>query len=78
DNVSSGKYAAAREMFIYVKKAHLEAIPGLKQFVAEWAKNWGQGGPLTRIGLIASPADKLAEMEKTAANMTVMDGTGLK
>ena len=78
ENVSSGKYAAAREMFIYVKKAHLEAIPGLKQFVAEWAKNWGQGGVLTKIGLIAAPADKLSAMEKIATDMTVMDGSELK
>ena len=78
DNVSTGKYAAAREMFIYVKKAHLEAIPGLKQFVAEWTKNWGAGGALTKIGLIAAPADKLTAMEKAATEMTVMDGSGLK
>lgn len=78
ENVSSGKYAAAREMFIYVKKAHIEAIPGLKQFIAEWAKNWGQGGALTKIGLIAAPADKLGAMEKIATELTVMDGTELK
>lgn len=78
ENVSSGKYAAAREMFIYVKKAHIEAIPGLKQFIAEWAKNWGKGGALTKIGLIAAPADKLTAMEKIATELTVMDGTELK
>ena len=78
ENVSSGRYDAAREMFIYVKKAHLDAIPGLKQFIAEWTRNWGPGGALTRIGLIASPADKLAANEKAASDMTVMDGSALK
>ena len=78
ENVSTGKYAAARSMYIYVKKAHLEAIPGLKQFITEWTKNWGPGGALTKIGLIASPADTLAAMEKAVTDMTVMDGAGLK
>ncbi|MFN4114134.1 MAG: substrate-binding domain-containing protein [Sphingomonadaceae bacterium] len=78
DNVTGGKYPAAREMFIYIKKAHLEAIPGLSQFVAEWVKSWGQGGPLTKIGLIASPDAKRAAMEKVATEMTVMDGSSLK
>ncbi|WP_324261514.1 substrate-binding domain-containing protein [Altererythrobacter sp. H2] len=78
ENVTSGNYPAAREMFIYVKQAHLEAIPGLKQFLAEWARNWGPDGALTRIGLIASPEAKRTAMEKAATEFTVMDGSELK
>jgi phosphate transport system substrate-binding protein len=57
DNISSGEYPGARAMFIYVKKAHLDAIQGLREFVAEWSRSWGRDGPLTEIGLVANPAD---------------------
>jgi hypothetical protein len=39
----------------YVKNAHLDAIRGLREFVAEWASSWGRDGPLTAIGLVAIP-----------------------
>ncbi|MDA7788087.1 substrate-binding domain-containing protein, partial [Sphingomonadaceae bacterium] len=54
-NISSFEYPGARPLFIYVKKAHLDAIPGLKEFLAEWTKSWGRDGPLAKIGLVASP-----------------------
>jgi phosphate transport system substrate-binding protein len=38
DNISSFAYPGARPLFIYVKKAHMRAIPGLEAFVQEWAK----------------------------------------
>ena len=65
-------------MFIYVKKAHLAAIPGLKEFVGEWAKMWDRDGPLAKIGLIASPSDVMAKSEDAATNFTPMTGSDLK
>ncbi len=61
DNISSFAYPGARPLYIYVKKAHLEAIPGLKDFVAEWAKSWGKGGPLSKLGLVAEPGRRDGE-----------------
>ncbi len=78
ENVTAGTYPAAREMFIYVKKAHLEAIPGLREFVAQWAQSWGRDGPLTRIGLIASRDDVIEANRTAASQLTVMTGEGLK
>ncbi|QYU66036.1 substrate-binding domain-containing protein [Leptolyngbya sp. 15MV] len=78
ENVTSGAYPAAREMFIYVKKAHIEAIPGLREFVAQWARSWGRDGPLTRIGLIASRDDVIEANRTAASQLTVMTGEGLK
>ena len=74
DNIAGLKYPGAREMFIYVKKAHVSAIPGLKEFVGEWAKGWVPKGPLAAIGLITSPAEKMAKSNDAAANLTVMTG----
>ncbi|MBA4164039.1 MAG: phosphate ABC transporter substrate-binding protein [Erythrobacter sp.] len=78
DNIVDGSYPGAREMFIYVKKAHLDVIPGLRQFVAEWAANWGKGGSLAKIGLVTMPDDALAEYAKAASEFPSMTGEGLK
>ena len=67
ENISSFAYPGARPLYIYVKKAHLDVIPGLKAYLAEWAKNWGKGGSLAKIGLVVSPDDVLA---KNAAAVT--------
>ncbi|MCB5424365.1 substrate-binding domain-containing protein [Altererythrobacter sp. CC-YST694] len=75
DNISSFAYPGARPLYIYVKKAHLDAIPGLKQFLAEWVKNWGKDGPLAKIGLVVSPADVLAKSTKAATEYTVLSAS---
>lgn len=66
ENIASFDYPGARPMFIYIKKAHLDAIRGLREFVAEWAKSWGPDGPLSSIGLIANPEDVAARSEANA------------
>lgn len=76
--ISDFTYPGARAIYIYVKGAHLNAIPGLKQFVAEYASAWNPGGYLTRRGLIASPEPVRAEMAKRAAALTPMTGADLK
>jgi phosphate transport system substrate-binding protein len=78
ENVSAGNYPAARAMFIYVKNAHLDAIPGLKEFVAQWTKSWGRDGPLTAIGLIASPDAALAENARKATEFTTLTAAELE
>lgn len=76
--ISDFTYPGARAMFIYVKGAHLNAIPGLKPFIAEYAAAWNPDGYLTRRGLIASPDATRAEMTKRAAALTPMTGADLK
>lgn len=78
ENISTFKYPDARPLYIYVKKAHLEAIPGLKDYIAEWAKLWVPDGVLAKIGLIPSPADALAANGKIASEYTLLDGAQLK
>jgi len=56
DAIAADRYPGSRPLYIYVKKAHLDAIPGLRRFLTLYAANWGANGPLTRRGLIASPA----------------------
>lgn len=57
DNIADGSYSVSRPLFVYVKKAHVGTIPGMKEFVAEFVseKAWGMDGYLTDKGLIPMP-----------------------
>ncbi|MFN2099062.1 substrate-binding domain-containing protein [Altererythrobacter sp. MF3-039] len=78
ENISSFAYPGARPLYIYVKKAHLEAIPGLKEFLAEWTTMWNQDGPLAKIGLVASPDETMAKSRAAALEYVTLDGSELK
>jgi phosphate transport system substrate-binding protein len=78
ENISSFQYEGARPLFVYVKKAHLDVIPGLKEYLLEWTKMWVKDGPLAKVGLVASPDDVLAANVTAATEFTVMDGADLK
>lgn len=76
--ISDGSYPGARKMFIYVKKAHLDKIPGIKEFVAEFLKGGAVGGYLTKLGMIASSDADYKKANEAANSLTVMDGADLK
>ena len=71
-------YPGARPLYIYVKKAHLKAIPGLQAYVNEWAKLWSKGGVLAKAGMVIAPDDVLAASAKAASELPVLDGAQLK
>ncbi len=62
DNIASFKYPGARPLYVYVKQAHLRAIPGLQQYLDQWVEMWSKGGPLAKIGLVALPAGSMQTM----------------
>ena len=78
--VSSFKYPGARAMFIYIKNAHLKAIPGIRQFAAEYVRetSFGPNGYLKQAGLVASPDAVRIRAAKIATTMTPMNGAVLK
>lgn len=78
DNIASGQYPGARAMFIYVKKAHLDAIRGIREFVAEWSRSWGRDGPLTAIGLVANPADVAVRSQAAATEFPTLAASDLE
>lgn len=53
--IASGKYPGVRTLYLYVKKRHLDAVAGLKDFLNLYASMWAPEGPLAKRGLIASP-----------------------
>jgi phosphate transport system substrate-binding protein len=78
DNIASGQYPGARPLYIYAKNAHLDAIRGLREFVAEWTKSWGRDGPLTGIGLVANPEDVATRSQAAATGFTPLTAADLK
>ncbi len=72
ETITDGTYPASRPLYLYVKKAHLGVTPGLEQFLAQWAKSWGENGPLTKIGLVPSHPDQMAKAAAAIQNKTVL------
>jgi phosphate transport system substrate-binding protein len=54
ENIAAGDYGISRSLFFYVKKAHIDKVPGLTEFVAEFTSDSAAGdeGYLSDKGLI--------------------------
>jgi phosphate transport system substrate-binding protein len=78
ETISDFSYPGARPLYIYVKQAHLNAVKGLKEFVAEWAKAWGPDGLLKKKGMVIAPEDVRKKNEAIAKDFTLMDASTLK
>lgn len=75
--IADGRYPGSRPLYLYVKKGHLRAIPGLDTFLRLYAAAWGPGGPLVRRGLIAAPAAVRAASAAVIANETPLNPADL-
>lgn len=75
DEIASGAYPVSRSMYIYVKKAHVPMIPGLKEFLEEFTseKAWGEEGYLTDKGLIPMPADERKRFADDVRNLKELE-----
>lgn len=71
ENIADGKYPISRPLFIYVKKAHVGVIPGIKEFIAEFTseKAVGDEGYLSKKGLIPLPDAKRKQAATDAKNL---------
>jgi phosphate transport system substrate-binding protein len=78
ETISSLTYPGARQLYLYAKGEHLDVIPGMREFLAEYAKAWAKGGYLERRGLIPSPADVQAKATQAATQLTPLAADGLK
>ncbi len=75
ETVESGEYPVSRPLFVYIKNAHRQAIPGLSEFVAEYVSEnaMGQDGYLLDRGLVPLKDEKLKEVEDKAVNGVSME-----
>mgnify|MGYP000891409934 CR=1 FL=1 len=74
ENIAEGKYPVSRPLFVYVKKAHVGVIPGLKEFIAEFTgeKAVGDEGYLGNKGLIPLPAAKRKQVAADANSLKAL------
>jgi len=65
DTIANGEYPVSRPLFFYVKKSHVNEIPGMKAFLTEFTsqKAMGQEGYLTDKGLIPLDAEKYQKVK---------------
>ena len=72
ETIASGEYPVSRPLYFYIKKAHIGAIPGLKEFAEFFVMDdiAGPYGPLADYGLVSDP--ELAATQETVANETAM------
>ena len=78
ETVSTGTYPGARPLFIYVKKAHMTAIPGLQAYLNTFAANWDPNGALTKRGMVAAPEAVRKASAEAIKSLPVLDGSQLK
>jgi phosphate transport system substrate-binding protein len=70
EGIADGSYPVSRPLFFYAKKEHLDAIPGMREFIEEFTseQSWGEDGYLSEKGLIPLPED---EKEKVLKNLNM-------
>ncbi len=71
DNIAEQTYPVSRPLFFYVKDAHANVIPGIKEYVAEFTSDraWGDEGYLSEIGLIPLPDGERAKVGNEARTL---------
>ena len=76
--ISDLSYPGARKLYVYAKGEHMQAKPAIRQFLAAYAKAWGKGGPLERIGLVPFGAADAAASARQATALAPLDAAALK
>ncbi len=66
ENIASGDYPVSRSLFFYIKKQHVDVIPGIMDYVAEFVSEEaaGEEGYLVDKGLIPLPAETFGQNAK--------------
>jgi phosphate transport system substrate-binding protein len=72
ENIADGSYTVSRSLYFYVKQQHIDQVPGIKEYVAEFTNDraWGDDGYLVEKGLIPLPVADRKIMRDMAKGMT--------
>ncbi len=72
DAIAEGDYPVSRPLYFYVKKAHVEVIPGLRGYLREFTSEraWGEEGYLSDRGLIPMPDEERREVAAAVRDLT--------
>jgi phosphate transport system substrate-binding protein len=68
ETIASGEYPISRPLQFYVKNAHLDVIPGMREYIEFFVSDEiaGPDGPLAQYGLVSDP--ELAKTQEMVAN----------
>ncbi len=74
DAIADGSYPVSRPLFFYVKKAHVDVIPGMKEYLGEFTseKSWGPEGYLADKGMIPMPDAERKEYAATVKSLKTL------
>jgi phosphate transport system substrate-binding protein len=74
ETIANGSYPLARPLYLYVKRAHLDRVPALEPFLAEYLSDaaMGPNGYLVRRGLVTLEPAQLAQTREAMRNRTLM------
>ena len=80
ETISGFKYPGARPLYIYVKNAHVAAIPAIRAFVAELTKESAVGpkGYMLKLGLVAAPTPVRARSQQAARTLAPLNLASIK
>ena len=78
DAIASGKYPLSRPLYFYVKNSQVGAVPGIREYIAEFTSERaiGDEGYLTEKGLIPAPAAERAKARADAAKLVPLSLAG--
>jgi phosphate transport system substrate-binding protein len=76
DVIADGGYKLSRPLYFYVKKDHVNVIPGMPEYLREFSseKTWGPDGYLADKGLIPMPAPERKAFAGAVKNLTPLKG----
>ncbi len=76
DEIASGAYPVSRSLYFYVKNAHVDSIPGMRDYLVEFTseKAFGEYGYLADKGLIPAPKAEREIYRQAASTFTNAEG----
>ncbi len=68
ETIADKSYGVSRPLYFYVKLAHVDVIPGIREFLEEYTSEdaWGPGGYLEERGMIPMPESEREFFKKNA------------
>jgi phosphate transport system substrate-binding protein len=78
ENIAGNNYSVSRALYYYVKHQHIGVVPGMKEYMTEWTKHWGDDGVLSDAGMIPMPKSERAKYKSAMSSLPVLTAADLK
>jgi phosphate transport system substrate-binding protein len=76
ESIADKSYPISRPLYFYVKKAHVDVVPGMMGYLNEFTSEraWGEDGYLAEKGMIPLPIAERRAMAESTRSLTPMTG----